>query len=373
MSDNYVLQYQYIRLIFGANCSPFCAIFVLRRCAQGLASQFPDVLQAVLNNFLLDDFIQSFSTPAAARKLINILRTVLQRGGFRLTKFISNNRDVLSAIPAGNREKSASETKVLGQTWRLRTDSYTAPPPKTVDNPTTLRQLFSLGSSIFDPISLLSPLVIQFKIILQSIWKLGLTCDQAFPNHIQTSVNTLTDSYHAMPIVSVHRRAFRSATTVELHVSTDASNPAFAAVIYARRPAFSQTSAQQIFVIRKSRVSPIKPKSIPKLELEAAVLGVCLLRIVRNAFFCTFPVVTFWTDSCVVLDWIQRQNKLESFVSHRVNEITPHSDPLDWKYVPIKQNLADHGTRGLGPDEVSSAKWIKGPSFLNEFAQNWPK
>ena len=41
MSDNYVLQYHYIRLIFGANCSPFCAIFVLRRCAQDLASQFP--------------------------------------------------------------------------------------------------------------------------------------------------------------------------------------------------------------------------------------------------------------------------------------------------------------------------------------------
>ena len=214
--------------------------------------------------------------------------------------------------------------------------------------------------------------MIQFKIILQSLWKLGQTWDQAIPDHIQTSVNKLTDCYRAMPTVSVPRRAFRSATTVELHVFTDASNSAFAAFIYARQPTFSHTSAQQTFVIGKSRVSPIKQKSIPKLELEAAVLGVRLLRIVRNAFSCSFPVVKFWTDSCVVLDWIQRHNKLKSFVAHRVNEITLHSDPLDWKYVPTKQNPADHGTRGLRPDEIP-AKWIEGPSFLNESAENWPK
>ena len=155
----------------------------------------------------------------------------------------------------------------------------------------------------------------------------------------------------------------------------DASKSAFAAVIYARQPTVWHTSAQQNFVFGKTRVSPIKQKSIPKLELEAAVLGVRLLRIVRNAFSCSFPVVKFWTDSCVVLDWIQRKNKLKSFVAHRVNEITLHSDPLDWKYVPTKQNSADHGdhgTRGLRPGEIP-AKWIEGPSFLDESAENWPK
>ena len=182
MSDNYVLQYQYIRLIFGANCSSFRAIFVLRRWAQDLASQFPDVLQAVLNNFYMDNFIQTFSTPTAARQLTNDLRTVLQLGGFRLTMSISNNSYALSSIPAEDREQSASETKVLGRTSCLRTDSYTAPPPKSVDNPTTLRQLFSLVSSIFDPIGLLSPLVIQFNIILQSLCKLGQTWNQATSN-----------------------------------------------------------------------------------------------------------------------------------------------------------------------------------------------
>ena len=312
-------------------------------------------MQAVLNNFHMDDFIQSFSTPAVARRLTKDLLTVLQRGDFRLTKFISNNSDALSFIPAQDRVKSASETKVLGQTWCLRTDSYTEPPPKSVNNPTALRQRFSLVSSIFDTINLLIPLVIQFKIILQSLWKLGQTWDHAIPAHIQTSVNKLTDCYRAMPTVSVPSRAFRSATTVELHNFTDVSNSAFTAVIYARQPTFSQTSAQQVFVIGKHRVSPIKQKSIPELELEAAVLAVRLLRIVRNAFSCTFPVVKLWTASCVDLYWIQRRNKLKSFVAQKVNEITLHSDPLDCKYVSTKQSPADHGTCDLTPNE-SSAK-----------------
>ena len=78
------------------------------------------------------------------------------------------------------------------------------------------------------------------------------------------------------------------------------------------------------------------------------------------------------TDSCVVLDWIQRKTKLKSFVTHRVNEITLHSDPLNWNYVPTKQNPVDHGTRGLKPEAIS-AEWIKGPSFLNKSVKNWPK
>ena len=101
------------RLIVDANCSPFCAIFVLRRCSQDLATQLPDVLYFVHNNYFMDDFIQSLSTTAAARRLTKILGTVLHRGVFRLTKFISNNSDALSSVPAEDRGKSTPETKVV--------------------------------------------------------------------------------------------------------------------------------------------------------------------------------------------------------------------------------------------------------------------
>ena len=69
LQDGIIRQYQYARLIFGATCSPRCAIFALHRCAADLSDRFPDVYEAVLNNFYMDDFIMSFATAEAARRL----------------------------------------------------------------------------------------------------------------------------------------------------------------------------------------------------------------------------------------------------------------------------------------------------------------
>ena len=84
LEDGIVRQYQYARLIFGATCSPCCAIFALHRCAADLSDSFPDVYEAVLNNFYMDDFIMSFATAEAARSLASNLRTVLQHEGSAL-------------------------------------------------------------------------------------------------------------------------------------------------------------------------------------------------------------------------------------------------------------------------------------------------
>ena len=164
LEDGIVRQYQYARLIFGATCSPCCAIFALHRCAADLSDRFPDVYEAVLNNFYIDDFIMSFATAEAARRLASNLRTVLQHGGFRLTKFVSNNPASLTALPEEDMEIIQNTTKVLGQTWCFSNDSsFTAPTPKRIDPPQTLRQLFSMVSSIFGPIGLLAPSVIQLS------------------------------------------------------------------------------------------------------------------------------------------------------------------------------------------------------------------
>ena len=39
--EEMVNQYQFTRLIFEATCSPFCAVFVLNRCAEDKAIEFP--------------------------------------------------------------------------------------------------------------------------------------------------------------------------------------------------------------------------------------------------------------------------------------------------------------------------------------------
>ena len=48
--------YEYTRLVFGAKCSPTCAIYALRMCADDNVNTHPHIRDIVYNNFYMDDF-----------------------------------------------------------------------------------------------------------------------------------------------------------------------------------------------------------------------------------------------------------------------------------------------------------------------------
>ena len=58
---------------------------------------------------------------------------------------------------------------------------------------------------------------------------------------------------------------------VELHVFCDASTQAYAAAAYVRVP--TAEGFHSSLVMAKMRVAPLKPTSVPRLELQAAVMG----------------------------------------------------------------------------------------------------
>ena len=69
----------------------------------------------------------------------------------------------------------------------------------------TQRKPFSLVSSIFDPLGLLSPLAIRIKMILQQIWKLGKKWDELTPLELQNALQKVLNSYFAMPEIRLPR------------------------------------------------------------------------------------------------------------------------------------------------------------------------
>ena len=116
------------------------------------------------------------------------------------------------------------------------------------------------------------------------------------------------------------------------------------------------------YVIGKSRVAPIKQTNILKLELEAAIMGTEQATVVVTELTLSFSSVHFWTDSTAKLGWLNLDKRQKIFVIKRVNKILEHSKAEEWKHIPGKINLADHGTRGLKPSELEE-KWLKGPEF----------
>ena len=122
-------------------------------------------------------------------------------------------------------------------------------------------------------------------------------------------------------------------------------------------------------VISKSRVAPLKQHTLPRLELMAASVAACLGSFVVESLRHNSSV-RYWSDSQIVLCWLQSKKKLKLFIDHRVKGILAVS--LSWRYCPTDYNPADLLTRGLSAWQlVNSTLWRHGPPWLSS-PTNWP-
>jgi len=127
-------------------------------------------------------------------------------------------------------------------------------------------------------------------------------------------------------------------------------------------------------VLRKSRLAPIKPTTIPRLELMAAVLAVKMDKMLRSELEYEIHESVFWTDSTIVLCYIANHDKrFHTFVANRVSSILDRSVPSQWRHVISELNPADDVSRGMRIEELlSNTRWFAGPEFLQEDASQWP-
>ncbi|XP_071478436.1 uncharacterized protein [Diadema antillarum] len=117
----------------------------------------------------------------------------------------------------------------------------------------------------------------------------------------------------------------------------------------------------------KARVCPLKPTTIPRLELQAATRSVKIANILDNELDYISATHHFWTDSQVVLGYIHNETKrFHMYVANRVERIRQTSRPEQWNYVASAENPADHASRRLTTEEMLASNWLTGPKFLWE-------
>ena len=383
-SDEDPEVYQMCVHVFGATDSPTCANYALQKTARDNANEFdPLTVESGLKAFYVDDLLKSVHSVKTAISLAKELMQMLQKGGFRLTKFMSNNKEVLDALPPSEVSPSVTlqlETedklqRALGISWDTNKDVFTFI-IQLKDADPTKRGILKTTSSVFDPLGFLSAFILVAKLILQSLWMQGKDWDEVIDEETQKRWSRWLAGAKNLPRVQLNRcymQDDRAVMEIQLHIFCDASELAFGCVAYVRY-SFKTGGHATSFVMSKSRLAPIKIVTLPRLELNAARCGARLSHLIVHELDLPIQRVQFWSDSTLTLQYINNStNRLKVFVANRVANILDLSQPQDWRHVPGNVNTADLLTRGVNdPSELMKNRWFTGPQFLELDEEEWP-
>ncbi|XP_014670064.1 PREDICTED: uncharacterized protein LOC106811056 [Priapulus caudatus] len=371
--------------IFGAISSPSVCNYVLRRTATDNEGKFrQEAIDTVRKNFYVDDCLKSVLTEVDAILLIEDVHELLSKGGFRLTKFASNSRDVLASIPADERAVSLRELvakdlpseRALGCWWDMEQDVFRYK-TNVKQKPLTRRGILSVVSSIYDPLGLVAPYLLPAKFVSQDLCRLGLGWDDDIPDAYAVRwIKWLKDlpQLESMSIPRCVQPAdFGRVTSKQLHHFADASERGYGAVSYLRL-VNEDNDIQTALMMSKSRLAPLKTTTIPRLELSAATVAVQLDVTLRDELELTIDGSTFWTDSTTVLKYINNEeSRFKTFVANRLSLIHEKTQPDQWRYVPGVLNPGDDASRGLDISTFpNDSRWSTGPEFLRKDESHWP-
>jgi len=368
-------------MIFGATCSPACAQYVKNENAKQFINIHPEAVTAIIQNHYVDDYLDSFDTEEAALERVSEVITIHDEANFFIRNFISNSKGLLNNLAAERvsessllkiTEKDQTYPKILGQWWDTEGDcfKYILKFLNMANEFTTKREVLSVIMKIYDPLGLLANHLIEAKLIMQEMWRLGHNWDDKLPIVIINQWNAWVKSMKIVEKINIKRcysQTNHSITRREIHVFVDASDKAFAAIVYMRT--ISSNGIEVSPIAAKSRVAPIKPLSIPCLELQGAVLGVRLADTILKELRVHINDTFYWTDSKTVMAWIAaaEPKRYTQFVAARVGEILSKTSAAQWNWVCSKDNPADEATKQSSRQSI----WLTGPKFLQD--QEIPK
>ncbi|XP_062712313.1 uncharacterized protein LOC134289800 [Aedes albopictus] len=386
--------------IFGAACSPALAQYAKNTNAIEHADRFPRAAQGILKSTYVDDYLDSFGSVEEAKRIATEVRMVNEHGGFDLRNWRSNSRAVMEhmgetevtheqkiCLSEDRRPNASLETeRVLGMLWDPSKDQLFFC-TRMNDETTSLinegarptkRQILRCVMSLFDPLGLLSPFVIHGKVLVQDLWRAGLEWDEPVGDGAFVRWRKWIDAMEWVATIRIPRCYFALATectycNAQLHAFADASPSAYSCAVYLRIVG-QDGIVQCTLVAAKAKVAPLKPLSVPRLELQACVLAARLIKFVET----NHPIVVakrfLWTDSRTAYSWIRADPRnYRPFVAHRVGEILETTQSNEWRWLPSEDNPADEATKwGSCPYINADSQWFSSSRIMYQPEEQWP-
>ncbi|XP_043862571.1 uncharacterized protein LOC122756549 [Drosophila santomea] len=234
--------------------------------------------ESITKAHYVDDLIDSYTDDSEAIAVTSKVRDIHAEGGFTIRNWISNSTAILKHFGDWQiAEQHPKERWPGGRFARLKRDVLNG------ESIPTNREALQVLMSIFDPLGLLSCYTIGLKMLLQKVWRAGIDWDEELPDALLTSWQqwkTVLLQATELEFPRFYSTLLPNADQIDLHTFVDASEYAYAAVTYLRIKRGADVDT--VLVAAKCKVAPLKPVSIPRMELLAAVIGVGLAKKAMN-------------------------------------------------------------------------------------------
>ena len=299
--------------LFCAVSSPGCANYGLKQVASDSEDEFgSDVANFLRRDFYVDDGLKSLPTVEDAKVMIDKCKDMCAKGGLHLHKFVSNSKDVLNHINPEDRAKGTENLDLLNEAlpvgmalgiqWCVESDSFQFHITLR-DRPFTRRGILSTLNSVYDPVGFLGPVLLSGKQILQQMCKDQTDWDTQLPENLGLRWHKWKEDLCQLEKLEIQRcvkpNDFSQVQTVELHHVSDASTTGYGQCSYIRL-INEQGRIHCALLMGKARVTPLKPVTVPRLELVAALLSVKISVLLQKELEYENIKDYFWTDSSIL-------------------------------------------------------------------------
>ena len=338
-----IVDYRMTVHLFGNGPSPAIATFGMRKTAEdGEEGYGSKVKEFICKDFYVDDGLTFLSTEEEVVDLVQKAQACLKTANLHLHKVASNSALVMEAFPPEDRAKEMKDLdlrqdvlpiqRALRVQWNLENDQFTFN-VSIPEKPQTRRGVLSIVNSLYDPLGLMAPVILVGKLLLQKLLILGkekvndqpLKWDDPLPSDLNHQWNRWKNQLTGLENVSAnrcyHTKNFGAVVRNEIHAFSDASKEAVGVAAYLKQ--LNQKGEVSVsLVFGQAKVAPIRPTSIPRLELCAAVLSTKAVKKIRTELDLKIDDVKFYTDSKVVLGYISNDaRRFHVYVANRVQVI----------------------------------------------------
>ena len=391
----------FTRVVFGVSASSFLLNTTIRKHVEGYRDGDHSFVEKFNRSIYVDDLTFGEKTEAKALELYEKSRQCLSQAGFTLRKFMSNSPTLQARMSSqdnhgvqvpqrepvtcddesytkntlGERLDLPECVKVLGVKWKPAEDVLVCDLGDlykvAVTMHPTKRNVIGLSARVYDPMGILSPWTVCFKLLFQDICAARLDWDDQLGGELLLKWKMLLSRMQEPLLLHIPRCYFHDVEEpypCELIGFCDASQRAYAAVVFMKVGSASKSAIR--FVASRTRIAPLNSLTIPRLELLAALLLARLLSNIMQALQPEqkFDKISCYTYSKIVLYWIRGYDKeWKQFVENRVREIRTLIPAKCCHHCRGDVNPADLPSRGVeGTKPSTIGSWLKVPLHVCE-------